>query len=122
VDSVLNWKAALIVAALAAPCGEVSAQVQLPIRSLAPSTSKAPSRTQVPASHMPPSGMCRIWIENVPPAQQPAPTDCASAIKNRPSNGRVIFSEDGDRRNEKGDSARGAGEGKTGQKPRKPSK
>ncbi|MEO6443957.1 MAG: hypothetical protein ABIP66_02175 [Gemmatimonadaceae bacterium] len=35
--------------------------------------------------------MCRIWLDSVPPAQQPAPTDCASAIRNRPPNARVIF-------------------------------
>jgi len=43
---------------------------------------------------MPPAGMCRIWIEGVPAGQQPAPTDCASAVKNRPSNGRVLFGDD----------------------------
>jgi len=37
--------------------------------------------------------MCRIWIDNVPPEQQPAPTDCASAVKNRPLNARVIFGD-----------------------------
>jgi hypothetical protein len=37
--------------------------------------------------------MCRIWLDNVPPAQQPAPTDCASAVRNKPRNGRVVFSE-----------------------------
>lgn len=42
----------------------------------------------------PPAGMCRIWLENVPAAQQPAPTDCASAVRNRPENGRVIFGDD----------------------------
>ncbi len=50
-------------------------------------------KTQVPRSHLPPPGMCRIWLDNVPPAQQPAPTDCASAVRNRPRNGRVVFSE-----------------------------
>jgi hypothetical protein len=38
--------------------------------------------------------MCRIWLDNVPAAQQPAPTDCASAVRNQPRNGRVIFSDD----------------------------
>jgi hypothetical protein len=38
--------------------------------------------------------MCRIWIDGVPPGQQPAPTDCASAVRNRPSNGRVLFGDD----------------------------
>jgi hypothetical protein len=35
--------------------------------------------------------MCRIWLKDVPPNQQPAPTDCASAVRNRPRDGRVIF-------------------------------
>lgn len=38
--------------------------------------------------------MCRIWLDNVPAAQQPAPTDCASAVRNRPAKGRVIFGDD----------------------------
>jgi hypothetical protein len=40
-----------------------------------------------------PKGMCRIWLKDVPAAQQPAPTDCAAAVKNCPPNGRVIFGE-----------------------------
>ena len=50
-------------------------------------------RSEVPRSYLPPPGMCRIWLDNVPPAQQPAPTDCASAVRNRPENGRVIFND-----------------------------
>jgi hypothetical protein len=42
----------------------------------------------------PPAGMCRIWLDDVPAAQQPAPTDCASAVRNRPAKGRVIFGDD----------------------------
>lgn len=82
-----------------------------PVRSLVPIGSKSSARDEIPESHLPPKGMCRIWIDNVPPAQQPAPTDCASAIKNRPPNGRVVFPEDGARgskgaraKDEKGDS------------------
>lgn len=37
--------------------------------------------------------MCRIWLKDVPAAQQPAPTDCAAAVKNCPPNGRVIFGD-----------------------------
>jgi hypothetical protein len=48
----------------------------------------------IPASSRPPAGMCRIWLDNVPAAQQPAPTDCASAVRNRPAKGRVIFGDD----------------------------
>jgi hypothetical protein len=49
---------------------------------------------EIPAESRPPKGMCRIWIDDVPAAQQPATTDCASAIKNRPANARVIFGDD----------------------------
>src|SRR5512144_1769258 len=48
----------------------------------------------VPRTHLPPPGMCRIWLDNVPPAQQPAPTDCASAARNLPRNGRLIYNEE----------------------------
>lgn len=48
----------------------------------------------------PPKGMCRIWLDKVPPRQQPAPTDCPTAVRNKPSNAKVIF---GDDYKEKGD-------------------
>ena len=52
------------------------------------------SSSNVPESHRPPPGMCRIWIDGVPPAHQPAPTDCATAIRKRPLNARVVFGSD----------------------------
>lgn len=48
----------------------------------------------VPSGHRPPPGMCRIWVDGVPPGQQPAPTDCTTALRTRPSNGRVIFGDE----------------------------
>jgi hypothetical protein len=48
-------------------------------------------RTEIPTEQRPPAGMCRIWLDGVPASQQPAPTDCATAIRHRPPNGRVIF-------------------------------
>ncbi|MEX2110570.1 MAG: hypothetical protein WD802_08205 [Gemmatimonadaceae bacterium] len=48
----------------------------------------------VPKGYAPPSGMCRIWINDVPASKQPAPTDCASAVRNRPANGKVLFGDD----------------------------
>jgi hypothetical protein len=48
---------------------------------------------EVPAEYRPPKGMCRIWLKDVPSAQQPAPTDCNTAVKNCPSNGRVIWGD-----------------------------
>jgi hypothetical protein len=46
---------------------------------------------RVPGAFTPPAGMCRLWIEGVPASQQPAPTDCAHAIRNRPPNANVLF-------------------------------
>jgi hypothetical protein len=48
----------------------------------------------IPQAYRPPQGMCRIWIDGVPPDQQPAPTDCVTAVRNRPVNGFVIFGND----------------------------
>ncbi|MGH7636722.1 MAG: hypothetical protein ACREOK_03640 [Gemmatimonadaceae bacterium] len=48
----------------------------------------------IPRNMRPPAGMCRIWLDDVPAAQQPAPTDCASAVRNRPAKGRVVFGDD----------------------------
>jgi hypothetical protein len=49
---------------------------------------------KIPPGQRPPAGMCRIWLDGVAPGQQPAPTDCATAVRNRPANGRVIFGDD----------------------------
>jgi hypothetical protein len=35
--------------------------------------------------------MCRVWVRGVPPAQQPAPTECAKAVRVRAPNSRVVF-------------------------------
>lgn len=47
----------------------------------------------VPRGHLPPAGMCRIWIDGVPPGRQPAPTDCQTAVATRPANARVIWGD-----------------------------
>jgi hypothetical protein len=61
----------------------------------APASARAQGRgPEIPAGYRPPAGMCRIWIDGVAPAQQPAVTDCKSAVRNRPANGRVIFGDD----------------------------
>ena len=60
-----------------------------PARIAAQSTKEADA--PVPKAYLPPAGMCRIWVDNVPAARQPAPTDCATAIRNKPPNARVIF-------------------------------
>jgi hypothetical protein len=49
----------------------------------------------IPPGQLPPAGMCRVWIDGVPPGQQPAPTDCQTAVATKPANARVIFGGDG---------------------------
>jgi hypothetical protein len=68
--------------ALVAIAGSASAQKE-----------QKPPRDAIPADQRPPKGMCRIWLKDVPAAQQPAPTDCAAAVKNNPPTGRVIFGD-----------------------------
>ena len=57
----------------------------------------------IPQESRPPAGMCRIWLDDVPAGQQPAPTDCATAVKNKPQNGRVIFGDDYAKKDDKGE-------------------
>lgn len=72
--------------------GVAEAQRPVPAK---PSVQQTQRRDQtVPAGFFPPAGMCRIWINDVPAGQQPAPTDCASAVRNRPANGRVLFGDE----------------------------
>ena len=59
--------------------------------------------SEVPKEFWPPPGMCRIWLEKVPPRQQPAPTDCPTAVRNRPENGRVLFGDDYVEKSDKGE-------------------
>lgn len=47
--------------------------------------------TRVPPGQLPPPGLCRIWIDGVPPGRQPRPTDCATAQRYRPANARVLY-------------------------------
>lgn len=49
----------------------------------------------VPPGHLPPAGMCRVWIEGVPPGRQPRVTDCRTArYQAARLNGRVIYGDD----------------------------
>jgi hypothetical protein len=47
----------------------------------------------IPLSAMPPEGMCRVWLKDVPERSQPAATDCATAIKSRPRDAMLLLGE-----------------------------
>jgi len=70
------------------------AQRPVPVKPKANTTQQSSREQIVPSAFYPPAGMCRIWINEVPAGQQPAPTDCASAVRNRPANGKVLFGDD----------------------------
>jgi hypothetical protein len=47
----------------------------------------------IPLSALPPAGLCRVWLKDVPASQQPAPTECATAIRHRPRTALVLFGD-----------------------------
>lgn len=60
--------------------------------------------TRVPPGHMPPRGMCRVWIDGVPPGRQPRATDCSTAQREAyryGSRARVIYGGDSYGRNDR---------------------
>src|SRR6476620_8045742 len=78
--------------ALVFTAGAAEAQRPVPQK---PQNQQTQRRDQiVPPGFFPPAGMCRIWLNDVPANQQPAPTDCASAVRNRPANGKVLFGDE----------------------------
>ena len=50
----------------------------------------------IPRGHLPPPGMCRIWLLGRPPGQQPRVQSCGSALRNAPL-GAWVISNDGPR-------------------------
>lgn len=58
-------------------------------------TASTRGTSKVPKGHLPPRGMCRVWIDGVPPGQQPGVTSCAQAERDRYrySNARVIYGD-----------------------------
>lgn len=86
----------LVVFALSAGMQSAGAQVgrQGPVQPVTAAGAAVKRATDsIPTEYLPPAGMCRVWVEGVPAAQQPAPTDCATAALKKPANARVIYGE-----------------------------
>ena len=64
------------------------------IASSQPAAQKRKVQDSIPTEYRPATGMCRVWVDGVPAAQQPAPTDCPTATLKKPANSRVIYGED----------------------------
>lgn len=94
VRSVLPAVVGLMLTAGVAEAQRPVPQRSQPSRSQPTQQSHGSREQTVPPGFYPPAGMCRIWINGVPAGQQPAPTDCASAVRNRPANARVLFGDD----------------------------
>jgi hypothetical protein len=94
VRSALAGLIALMLSAGLAEAQRPVPQRPQPTRSQPTQQSQGSREQTVPPGFYPPAGMCRIWINGVPAGQQPAPTDCASAVRNRPANARVLFGDD----------------------------
>lgn len=90
-----RWRLLLLGAVMLAASGSAQAQ-GIPRGIPIPQFPKVAPKQQpaIPPAYRPPQGMCRVWIGGVPPDQQPAPTDCVTAVRNRPANGSVIFGDD----------------------------
>lgn len=90
---------ALVVLALAAGAPDAGAQIRTsPVvpNQITQSAGSAvrPVGDSIPTEYRPPAGMCRVWIDGVPAAQQPAPSDCPSATLKKPANARVVWGDD----------------------------
>jgi len=94
-----KWRLLLLAVVMFAASGSAEAQ-GIPRGIPIPKFPKVSPKQQpaIPPAYRPPQGMCRVWIEGVAPDQQPAPTDCVTAVRNRPSNGSVIFGDDSPRK------------------------
>lgn len=84
----MNNKASFALLALGMIAAPLSAQIV--VRS---GGEVARSNERIPPGHLPPRGLCRVWIDGVPPGQQPPVTDCATAERNRVANSRVIYGD-----------------------------
>lgn len=55
------------------------------------SNSSTPATLNVAKGHLPPPGMCRVWVQGRPTAKQPKPRDCAGIDETAPAGSWVLL-------------------------------
>ena len=75
----------------AAACKPIT--VSEPAPEPAPSNRRSPSTAAtlgIPPGHLPPPGMCRVWMRDEPPGHQPKPRSCANIERSAPAGSLIV--------------------------------
>ena len=75
----------------AAACKPVPASEPAPQRS--PSHGRSPSTAAslgIPPGHLPPPGMCRVWLPGEPPGHQPKSRGCSNIERTAPAGSYIV--------------------------------
>jgi hypothetical protein len=68
------------------PASEPSPQPS-PHRGRSPSTA---ATLGIPPGHLPPPGMCRVWVPGEPPGHQPKPRSCSNIERTAPAGSYIV--------------------------------
>jgi hypothetical protein len=68
------------------PASEPSPQPS-PSRGRSPSTA---ATLGIPPGHLPPPGMCRVWVPGEPPGHQPKPRSCSNIERTAPAGSYIV--------------------------------
>ncbi len=63
-----------------------------------PQAQAHPAHLGIPPGHLPPPGMCRVWLPGRPPGHQPRPTSCGQARHDAPAGSWVLYRPHKDRK------------------------
>ncbi|HEY3011146.1 MAG TPA: hypothetical protein VGJ36_00270 [Gemmatimonadales bacterium] len=67
----------------------------------APAVGRGPSTAAtlgIPPGHLPPPGLCRIWVPGEPPGHQQRPRSCAQIERTAPAGGWILYRPSEDRK------------------------
>lgn len=64
----------------------------------APAARSTAATLGVPPGHLPPPGLCRIWMAGRPPGHQPSPQSCDGIVTRAPAGSMILYRPPRDRR------------------------